>query len=337
MMRILPTYLVLGLIAVACSENPARDHDLGVADRGARDLGSADATTSADQGIAGDDSNNTADSAGADSVAGGPECQDWQTRHPEWIFCDDFESGGPAVGPGSYFEYGDNDGDFVAVNGVGLAGSTGMRVRWQQGEVEAGSLKVAFGRNPNGYMDKGIRATEDFREIYYRMYLKMQDGWQGNPAKLSRATVFTSSQAWDQAMIAHIWNGGGDHLKTEPVRCVDTNNQVKCHGYNDFDNMDWLGGQGSTMAVFAPENVGRWLCVEAYVKLNDPGASNGVQELWIDGTSESRVDGLDFVRSYQDYALNAVFFENHWNAGSIKEQERYFDNLVISTSRIGCL
>ena len=34
--------------------------------------------------------------------------------------------------------------------------------------------------------------------------------------------------------------------------------------------------------------------------------------------------------------INAVFFENYWNAGSPLTQERYFDNIIISTSRIGC-
>jgi hypothetical protein len=46
---------------------------------------------------------------------------------------------------------------------------------------------------------------------------------------------------------------------------------------------------------------------------------------------------LDFVGTYTDYAINAVFFENYWNDGSIKEQERYFDNIVVSTKPIGCL
>jgi len=34
--------------------------------------------------------------------------------------------------------------------------------------------------------------------------------------------------------------------------------------------------------------------------------------------------------------INAIFFENYWNEGSPVEQERYFDNIVISTKRINC-
>ena len=34
--------------------------------------------------------------------------------------------------------------------------------------------------------------------------------------------------------------------------------------------------------------------------------------------------------------VHTIFFENYWNDGSIKEQKRYFDNIVVSTERIGC-
>jgi hypothetical protein len=202
--------------------------------------------------------------------------------------------------------------------------------------VGAGGMKLGFGRIPNAYMHTGIRPDEDFREIYYRMYLKHQDGWQGSPAKLSRATVFTSADDWSQAMIAHLWSDDDEHLLVDPASCV-TGDTVRCQGYNDFDNLEWLGIQRGTTRIFATENSGVWYCVEAHVLLNDPGQANGVQEFWIDGGLEARAEGLDFVGSYQDYALNAVFFENYWNDGSPVDQERYFDNIVVSTEPIGCL
>jgi hypothetical protein len=212
-----------------------------------------------------------------------------------------------------------------------------MRVVFQQDEVGAGGMKLGFGRNPNSYMNKGIRESEDFREIYYRMYLKMQEGWEGNPAKLSRATVFTSSSDWSQAMIAHLWSDGNYHLLVDPVRCVDDAGNVKCIGYNDFSHMSWIGNKSGVTPIFDAEHDNAWYCVEAHIKLNDPGQSNGIQEFWIDGDLEARRDNLNFVGTYTDYAINAVFFENYWNLGSPKEQERYFDNIVVSTDSIGCL
>jgi hypothetical protein len=265
------------------------------------------------------------------------ECDNWQSLHPEWIFCDDFEVDTAFVRDGRYFEYDNDSGDFVALAGIGLDFSKGMRVIFQSGEVSAGGFKLGFGRNPNAYMNRDIRETEDFRDVYYRMYLKMQDGWQGSPGKLSRATSFSSSTDWSQAMIAHLWSSG-DYLLVDPVRCVDpATSLVKCIGYNDFAHMDWLGNLAGVTPIFDSAHDGIWYCVEAHVKLNDPGLSNGIQEFWIDGNLEARRDGLNFVASYTDYAINAIFFENYWNSGSPVTQERYFDNIVVSTQPIGCL
>ena len=269
------------------------------------------------------------------SLSAAAECQNWQTLHPEWIFCDDFENDAPLVGTGRYFEYDSDGGDFVVLSNVGIDSSKAMRALWQEDEVSAGGLKIGFGRNPSNYMNKGIRPGEDFREIYYRMYLKMQAGWQGNPGKLSRTTVIAASD-WSQAMIAHLWSDGQDHLLVDPVRCVDGNNQVKCVGYNDFAHMDWLGNQSGITPIFNADHDNHWYCIEAHVRLNDPGQSNGVQAFWIDGRLEARREGLDFVKSYSTYGLNAVFIANYWNAGSPQDQARYIDNIVISTTPIGC-
>lgn len=272
----------------------------------------------------------------ADCSAYVNECANWQAEHPEWIFCDDFESNGDMVAEGRYFEYGDDGGDFIQHQGSGINGSLGMRTRFETGEVEAGTLKLGFGRNPVAYMNQGIRDDEDFREVYYRMYMKQDPEWEGNPAKLSRATVFTSTTDWSQAMIGHLWSDGSYHLLLDPASCINSSDEVMCTGYNDFDNLQWLGNQAGTSPIFNG-NYDDWLCIEHHVKLNDPGQSNGLQEFWIDNNLEARITGLDFVAGYTDYALNGVFFENYWNAGSVKDQERYWDNIVVSTERVGCL
>lgn len=265
------------------------------------------------------------------------ECIDWKNHHSEWIFCDDFETQDSLIGPGRYFEASDNIEIFAVIDGVGINQSRGIRIRWQKDQVAAGGLKLSFARNPQAYMDKNVRNKEDFREIYYRMYLKMQSGWQGSPDKLSRVTIFNNSEDWSQAMIAHLWSGRNGELLMDPVRCVNADNKVKCNGYNDFTNMSWLGITRGQTKIFITENSGKWFCVEHHVRLNDPGQANGLQEFWINNKLEAVASRLDFVRSWTEYGLNAIFFENYWNKGSIRDQERYFDNIVVSTKRIGCL
>ena len=261
------------------------------------------------------------------------ECDNWQTLHPEWIFCDDFEDGTPLVREGRYFEHENDEGEFIVADGVGVDFSKGMRALFQAGEVGAGNLLLGFGRNPNSYMNNGIRETEDFREIYYRMYLRMQAGWVGSPAKLSRATSFSSSTSWAQAMIAHLWSSG-DYLLVDPASGVE-NGIVVTTKYNDFVNLHWLGYQAGVTPIFDSQHDGIWYCIEHHIKLHDPGQSNGVQEFWIDGNLEARRDSLNFVDTWTDYAINAVFFENYWNSGSPQLQRRFFDNIVVSTQLIG--
>ena len=117
---------------------------------------------------------------------------------------------------------------------------------------------------------------------------------------------------------------------------VDLSSLFFPSGYNDFDNLRWLGGERGDTPLFGGPHLGEWHCVEAHVRLNDAGRTNGLFELWIDGELDARADGLNWVGSYDEYGLNAVFLENYWNAGSPVAQERYFDQLVVSTERIGC-
>jgi len=264
------------------------------------------------------------------------ECpSNWKTLHPEWIWCDDFETDKVA----SYFEV---DGPYRTV-GVGLNGSYGMQSTWVSGAAGAGGLKLAFGLTPPGggfTPPAGVDTTTKFREVYYRVYLNTPTGWvnpsTGNNSKLVRATVFSSSD-WSQAMVAHVWSdeGNNDFLMSDPVSCV-SGGTVQCVGYNDFAHFTWLGGTRGKTAIFASPNLGTWKCIEHHVKLNDAGQSNGVSEFWIDDGIEASRNDLNFVGSYNAFGVNAIFFENYINNGSPQAQSRYWDNIVVSTQRIGC-
>lgn len=272
---------------------------------------------------------------GLSSISFASECQNWQTNHPEWIFCDDFESSGPLVESGRWFDYTNVNGNYALTSGAGVNGSKGMKVHWNKGDVNEGGLQLLFGRNP--ISNNGVKSNQDFRQVYFRMYLKNQSGWTGTPAKLMRATVFSASN-WSQAMVAHLWPDGRTSLAVEPVSCV-TGSTVNCVGYNDFTHFQWLGEHWGPTTLFdgtsAHNNV--WYCIEGHVKLNDAGQSNGVEEFRVNGNPEYSATGLNFVGSYTAYAINAIFFENYWNTGATATEEQYIDNIVVSTQPIGCL
>jgi hypothetical protein len=268
-----------------------------------------------------------------------PSGADCATPQAGWIWCDDFEQDRLS----HYFEYDTAGGNFVRAAGVGVGGSTGMRARWAAvGQPGAGSLHLAFGKTPQSYFRPVDAGTANYREIYWRMYLKHQPGWIGGGGdKLSRATILASSSTWAQAMSAHVWSGESpgpnqNYLYIDPASGTDASGNLRTTGYNDFANWRYLGFTRSTTPIFDANHAGQWHCVEAYAKLNDSGQSNGLFRLWINGALEAERTGLNWVGAYSAYGINAVFFENYWNGGSPQVQERYFDNIVVSTQPIGC-
>jgi hypothetical protein len=257
-----------------------------------------------------------------------PEASQPESKDPRVIFFDDFNQAGDLRS--RYFEYGDSRGSFVPAANEGLDGSGGMRCTFEKGQVTAGNLKVVFGRSP---FNRGPRREETFREVYWRVYLRHEPGWEGNPAKLARATCMAGPD-WSQGLIAHVWGGRGDVLCIDPATGIRDSRKVTTR-YNDFANLRWLGVKHGQTPVFHPSESGRWVCVESQVKLNAPGRRDGVFRLWVDGRLEAEHTTLDWHGSWNDYAVNAVFLENYWNKGSLKRQSRWFDDFVISTRPIG--
>lgn len=274
-----------------------------------------------------------------DGSAGGGQVNGSECDSPAsaWIWCDDFERDRLS----SYFEYDGAGGAFARTTSVGVGGSSGMRARWAKGQVSVGSLKLAFGRTPQATFRPVDSGSQNYREIYWRVYVRNAPNWIGGGGyKLSRSTIFSSSTSWAQAMIAHVWSGASssnwDYLVQDPVRGTDLSGNVVTTKYNDFANMTWLGARRGATPLFNSANVGEWHCVEARVRLNDANSSNGVFEVWVNGQLDSRRTDLNWVADYSAYGINAVFLENYWNTGSPQAQERYLDNFVVSTQRIGC-
>ena len=82
----------------------------------------------------------------------------------------------------------------------------------------------------------------------------------------------------------------------------------------------------------------RWYCIEQHVRLNAPGASDGVLQAWIDG--HIALDRRDVrFRESMDLHIETVWF-NVFHGGtsaSPLDQHLYIDSIVIATRPIGCI
>lgn len=261
-----------------------------------------------------------------------PNCPGGASPSPSVIWCDDFEDA--ATIASKYFDYDSDAGQFVKVAGQGVQGSSAMQVIWTAGEDNAGHMARTFGRS---LVSSQSHSTQDFRDIYWRLYVRTAPGWTGNPYKMSRATIFAHT-SWAQAMIAHVWGDGvGDALMIDPASGINSSGQLVTTGYNDFAHLTWPGYRRATTPIFSAAHANQWTCVEAHAKLNTAGSANGVFELWINGNLEANRSDLNWVGTWAEYGINAVMFENYWNGGAPGPRTRYLDNIVIATSRIGCI
>jgi len=250
------------------------------------------------------------------------------------IWCDSFEDQElPSSGrvADNYFNYQDNTGGqrFGRSTNESFEGTYSFRHAWQAGEINPGWMYRTFGRNP---LQSQSHSQTDFREIYWRFYVKYPTGTTSFPEKVSRTIIYSSTN-WAQAMIGHLWlvNHGSRYLRIDPASGTDVAGNLVSTMYND-PNLRWLGGVNSQI----PIAVGVWQCHEAHIKLNSPGASDGVFELWLDGALAAGQSNLNWIGSYNAYGINSVMIESYWNGGAPQATERYIDNLVIATGRIGC-
>lgn len=258
------------------------------------------------------------------------ECANWQATHSEWLWCDDFESDGSL--DQNYFDVNRVGGRFGVVNETAYGGSGSLRNRYAAGVEDAGGLKLSLGKTPvapKRYLDR------NFQDVYWRFYMKTGADWVGQPRKVSRATIFTSSD-WAQAAIGHLWETEvGLGLGLDPVSGVSGATVLTTH-WNDFANFKWLGKADGAEQVYASSNRNRWYCIEAHMKLNTPGLADGMFEYWIDGNKQAAKTNLNWRGSYTAYGINAITLEGWINGGAPQNQSRYFDNFVVSTAKVGC-
>jgi hypothetical protein len=274
----------------------------------------------------------TAVSAPAPSPSGttynyASECQD---SHPDYIFCDDFETG-------NLSKWDSNDD--------GRKNS----VTTNPGSVAHGSnaLQATIDSTGGAELDKWWM-SQGADEVYVRFYIKFESGFEdlrsdGNEMHLLNLCGNSPSNPWACYGHAGIQPNGTDFFTSglEPGHNVNDPTLRPFEFYSYWPGMNCAGGNpngscyGNLTAQDAPaapllDNT--WYSVEKHVKLNTPGRSDGVQELWIDGVKKISQTGMRW-RNSSALQLNNLRFEMYM-PGAPKTEHIYIDNVVVSKSWI---
>jgi hypothetical protein len=83
--------------------------------------------------------------------------------------------------------------------------------------------------------------------------------------------------------------------------------------------------------------VGEWFCFEMMLQANTPNEHDGVMAYWINGALGHQVDAMMW-RTVPELALNRVGLQHYIETEDANGHSNrvWFDDVVVSTERIGC-
>jgi hypothetical protein len=227
------------------------------------------------------------------------------------IICDNFENRAPGSGDLGRAIYKNPGWGVSSGGGMSVStsdkfdGSKSLEFRYPSGSWSSNQDEGAG----TGYMavDFGGRP-----EIFLRHYVKWGSNWVWSPVATKHIAMLTSAGA----RAPWAWHG--------------TSGSALLHHIYEPTQTMYDQNVGSAVAVRA----GQWYCLELHLKMNSPGSA--VIESWVDNNLKWSDTRATF--GSQGTTWNSIMLSGYWNApGSHPAMSRWFDNIVVSTQRIGCM
>lgn len=290
---------------------------------------------------------------------------------PSWLACEDFEDG--AVGWSSWFESspfveclgcrdGENDPARIRLLEDPAAAHGGAWSLYLPSEESAGFQggSLTF-RSCAGEKRPGCR-LDGYEELYFRSWIRLADDHEYVHHFLSLAGTRPAAY-WECDGNAGCRPNGRRSAGTT----VDFNRQRELFFYTYFPEMKcdrggycsgdyarricdqcaakgmpcgsgleccWGNHFGPDSPVVLPRD--KWVCLEMQMRLNTPGQPDGEMAFWVDGALAHRERGMHW-RDIPELQLNKAWLQHYIAAGDADQPNRiWFDDVVVSTERIGC-
>jgi hypothetical protein len=218
---------------------------------------------------------------------------------------------------------------------------------WTDVQTRSGNMKIQTGVVANGSSalaadlvpgDSGVYASHYFGdhpllgsgagasldEVYLAGYVRFDSAYLQQGGKVFQIAIFEGWQAG--------YPGPNSWAPTYILLNVDAGGRAifgDLHRKTSGDS--WREMQPNLASVtIAPD---RWVHVTFHVKLNTPGSSDGVFEVWIDGQQTVRYTNVNFRDSYTQYGINNVMISSLYSSPDVP-MSLYWDDVVISGEEI---
>jgi hypothetical protein len=343
-------------LAAGCSDDSAGSHtpDAGEQIDGSHHL---DGTTSGD-GSSGVDS--------GEPDGGQTTEHDCANPHPDWLLCESFEGGGGDFA--TWFA----QSDFLAAHGEDDRG----RIDLSSEHVHTGSWAIHYpAAATSDYRGSGLdwRACDgpqevgcsqrSFDTLYFRAWIRFAADHQyvhhflniggSQPDDYWYHGTAGCLPSGELSMGTTVDFHEGSHESFFYTYFPEMSCDTSCGNYMDVQAVcDECASKGLPTCTdqpqccwgnhFAPDPpvalpVGQWFCFEMTMTANTPGQHDGSMAYWVDGVLAHEVTGMMW-RTVPELALNRVRLQHYITASDADghSNQVWFDDVVVSTSRIGC-
>lgn len=269
-------------------------------------------------------------------LAAGYERDEGIASHPDVVFAegyeaDDWMSGWTAHG--GVFDVAEPDD-----SAFGFAPISGRALRVVIPEGEHTAL--------NSHYDFMDELGEEPEEIYFRYYLRLGDDWDQtvDGGKMPGISGTYGRAGWGgrRSDGSNGWSARGAFSRTVPDGNPLAGRTALGHYVYHAAMEGRFGDNFSWVESWGPEGrggllePGRWVCVDMHVRLNTPGASDGVLRAWIDGVPSMERTDMRF-RDVGTLRIERIWM-NIYHGGtapSPHDQHAFIDHVVVARSYIG--
>jgi hypothetical protein len=347
--------LAFVVVLAACGDDGGGGDGGGGRDAGGRDAGGG-----------GIDGGGGMDSGGGGEDGGGPTGRGCAEPAAEWLYCEDFETGG-----------GDWDSWFAASEFLASPGSDDRgRVRLENDQVHGGSWAVHMpAEASSGYQGAGLDwyacdgesregcPLRSFDELHFRVWVRFAPDHRTIHHFLSIGGS-QPDDFWPHGTAGCLPNGSLEMGTTVDYEAGTRNSffytyhpemtcDTRCDRYADVaaicagcemrglptcdEQPQCCWGENLGPEPPVPFEVDRWFCLEMSMQANTPGEHDGQMAYAIDGVEIHRVTGM-LWRTSPTLALNRVRLQHYITSEDAEGHSNrvWFDDLVVSTAPIGC-